>query len=91
MTKAEKIKQTLKETKERRKNLRPVVYQLKIQNLSKVREEKLNRVFLEANSLKQEALTSKSEGGAHFFSFFGGLENEVKPKRRPGLWKEGTV
>jgi putative transposase len=51
MTKAEKIKQTLKETKERRKNLRPVVYQLKIQNLSKVREEKLNRVFLEAKWL----------------------------------------
>jgi putative transposase len=51
MTKAEKIKQTLKETKERRKNLSPVVYQLKIQNLSKVREEKLNRVFLEAKWL----------------------------------------
>jgi putative transposase len=45
MTKAEKIKQALKETKERRKNLRPVVYQLKIQNLSKVREEKLNAVY----------------------------------------------
>ena len=51
MTKAEKIKQTLKETKERRKNLKPVVYQLKIQNLSKVREEKFNRVFLEAKWL----------------------------------------
>lgn len=51
MTKGEKIKQTLKETKERRKNLKPVVYQLKIQNLSKVREEKLNRVFLEAKWL----------------------------------------
>jgi putative transposase len=51
MTKAEKIKQTLKETKERRKNLSPVVYQLKIQNLSRVREEKLNRVFLEAKWL----------------------------------------
>ncbi len=51
MTKAEKIKQTLKETKERRKNLKPVVYQLKIQNLSRVREEKLNRVFLEAKWL----------------------------------------
>jgi putative transposase len=51
MTKAEKIKQTLKETKERRMSLSPVVYQLKIQNLSKVREEKLNRVFLEAKWL----------------------------------------
>jgi putative transposase len=51
MTKAEKIKQTIKETKERRRSLCPVVYQLKIQNLSKVREEKLNRVFLEAKWL----------------------------------------
>jgi putative transposase len=51
MTKAEKIKQTIKETKERRKSLCPVVYQLKIQNLSKAKEEKLNRVFLEAKWL----------------------------------------
>jgi putative transposase len=51
MAKAEKIKQTIKETKERRKNLIPVVYQLKIQNLSKAKEEKLNRVFLEAKWL----------------------------------------
>jgi len=50
-TKAEKIKQTIKETKERRKNLRPVVYQLKIQNLSDTKKEKLNRVFLEAKWL----------------------------------------
>ena len=51
MTKAEKVKQTIKETKERRKNLIPVVYQLKIQNLSKTKEEKLGRVFLEAKWL----------------------------------------
>jgi Transposase and inactivated derivatives len=51
VTKADKIKQTIKETKERRKNLRPVVYQLKIQNLSDTKEEKLNRVFLEAKWL----------------------------------------
>jgi putative transposase len=50
-TKAEKIKQTIKETKERRKNLVPAIYQLKIQNLSKAKEEKLNRVFLEAKWL----------------------------------------
>jgi len=50
-TKSEKIKQSIKETKERRKNLRPVVYQLKIQNLSDTKEEKLNRVFLEAKWL----------------------------------------
>jgi len=51
VTKAEKIKQTLKETKERRKNLKPVVYQMKIQNLSDTKEEKLNRAFLEAKWL----------------------------------------
>jgi putative transposase len=51
MTKAEKIKQAIKETKERRKNLVPVIYQLKIQNLSKTKEEKLGRVFLEAKWL----------------------------------------
>jgi len=51
MTKAERIKQTLKETKERRKRLSPVVYQLKIQNLSKIGEENLNIVFLEAKWL----------------------------------------
>jgi putative transposase len=51
MTKVEKIKQTIKETKERRKNLVPVIYQLKIQNLSKTKEEKLGRVFLEAKWL----------------------------------------
>jgi len=51
MTKAEKIKQIIKETKERRKNLIPVIYQLKIQNLSKSKEEKLGRIFLEAKWL----------------------------------------
>lgn len=38
MTKAEKIKQTRQQTKERRKNQIPVVYQLKI-NLSSVSKE----------------------------------------------------
>jgi putative transposase len=51
MTKAEKIKQKIKETKERRKSLSPLVYQLKIQNLSKIGEENLNIVFLEAKWL----------------------------------------
>jgi putative transposase len=51
MTKVEKIKQTIKEIKERRESLSPVVYQLKIQNLSRAKEEKLNRVFLEAKWL----------------------------------------
>jgi len=48
MNKAERIKNTLQETKERRKTQRPVVFQLKLQNLSKQRIEKLKRAFLEA-------------------------------------------
>ena len=51
MTKAEKIKATLQATKERRKAQRPVTYALKIQNLSRQKEERLNRVFLEAKWL----------------------------------------
>ncbi|ACM61498.1 transposase [Caldicellulosiruptor bescii] len=53
MTKAEKIKQTRQQTKERRKNQIPVVYQLKI-NLSSVSKEtknKLSKLFLEAKWL----------------------------------------
>lgn len=50
--KAEKIKQTLKETKERRKNQVCRVYQLKLQNLSKKDIEKLDRLFLEAKWLR---------------------------------------
>ena len=46
--KNEKIKAAIQETKERRKNQTPVVVQLKIQNLSKKKEEELKRVFLEA-------------------------------------------
>ncbi len=50
MTKAEKIKQTLHETKERRKNQIPVVYQLKINldSISKTTKDKLFKLFLEA-------------------------------------------
>lgn len=51
MTKAERIKDTLRETKERRKTQRPVVYQLKLQNLSCKKEELLRRAFLEAKWL----------------------------------------
>jgi putative transposase len=51
MDKAEKIKRTLQETKERRKGQRPVVFQLKLQNLSKKKEEDLRRAFLEAKWL----------------------------------------
>jgi putative transposase len=49
--KAEKIKRALQETKERRKGQRPAVFQLKLQNLSKKKEEDLRRAFLEAKWL----------------------------------------
>jgi putative transposase len=49
--KAEKIKKALQATKERRKGQRPVVFQLKLQNLSKEKERDLRRVFLEAKWL----------------------------------------
>ena len=51
MDKAEKIKRALQETKERRKGQRPVVFQLKLQNLSREKEEDLRRAFLEAKWL----------------------------------------
>jgi putative transposase len=51
VNKAEKIKRSLQETKERRKGQRPVVFQLKLQNLSKKKEEDLRRAFLEAKWL----------------------------------------
>ena len=46
-----KIRQTLKETKEKRKHQVARVYQLKLQNLSKSDIKKLNRLFLEAKWL----------------------------------------
>jgi putative transposase len=51
VNKAEKIKSALRETKERRKGQRPVVFQLKLQNLSKEKERDLRRAFLEAKWL----------------------------------------
>jgi len=50
MTKAERIKKTLRETKERRKTQRVFVYELKLQNLSKRKVALLERAFLEANT-----------------------------------------
>jgi hypothetical protein len=41
VNKAEKIKKALQETKERRKGQRPVVFQLKLQNLSREKETEL--------------------------------------------------
>jgi len=49
--KAQKIRETLSATRQRRKNQVPRVYQLKLQNLSKDDERKLNRLFLEAKWL----------------------------------------
>ncbi len=46
-----KIRQTLKETREKRKHQVARVYQLKLQNLSRSDIEKLNRLFLEAKWL----------------------------------------
>jgi putative transposase len=51
MTKAEQIKNTLQETRQRREVQRPVVYQLKLQNLSKRKSEALRKAFLEAKWL----------------------------------------
>ncbi len=48
MTKSEKIKQSLKQTKEKRKFQTPKVFQLKLQNLSKADLDTLERLFLEA-------------------------------------------
>jgi len=53
VTKAEKIKQTLQQTKEKRKNQIPVVYQLKINlnSVSKGTKDKLSKLFLQAKWL----------------------------------------
>jgi len=51
VSKAEKIKSTLQETKERRKTQRVVVYQLKLQNLSQHKEDLLSRALAEAKWL----------------------------------------
>jgi transposase len=53
MTKAEKIKRALQQTKERRKNQIPAVYQLKINlnSVSKEIQDKLFKLFLEAKWL----------------------------------------
>jgi len=51
MRKAERIKETLKQTKERRKNQVCKVYQLKLQNLSIADVETFARMFLEAKWL----------------------------------------
>jgi len=51
MTKAERIKNTRRETKERRRTQRVFVYELKLQNLSKRKVALLERAFLEAKWL----------------------------------------
>ena len=52
MQKNELIKDSLKETKERRKTQSPKVYQLKLQDLSEKDIEILDRLFLEAKWLR---------------------------------------
>jgi len=49
--KAEKIRNTLKQTREKRKGQIPRVYQVKLQNLSARDKETLDRLFLEAKWL----------------------------------------
>jgi transposase len=49
--KAEKIRNTLKQTREKRKHQVPRVYQVKLQNLSAKDREMLDRLFLEAKWL----------------------------------------
>lgn len=51
MTKAERIRKTLQQTRQRRKTQKPVVYELKLQNLSKRKSEILREAFLEAKWL----------------------------------------
>ncbi len=51
MVKVEKIKQKIKQTKEKRKSQLPIVIQCKLQNLSKRKRELLERLFLEAKWL----------------------------------------
>ncbi|HHW18663.1 MAG TPA: transposase [Firmicutes bacterium] len=51
MTKTEQIKKTLQETRQRREAQKPVVYELKLQNLTKKKEGLLKRAFLEAKWL----------------------------------------
>jgi putative transposase len=51
MTKAEKIKLSLNQTRQKRKHQRPITYQLKLQNLTKSKRDILDRLFLEAKWL----------------------------------------
>jgi len=58
VNKSEKVKNALQQTKERRKKQRPVVFQLKLQNLSKKKKEDLKRAFLEAKWLYNRLVSS---------------------------------
>ena len=60
MTRAEKIKETFRETKERRKTQIAKTYCLKLQNISKAKEEKLLRAFLEAKWLYNWAIKQEN-------------------------------
>lgn len=63
ITKAEKIKNTLQETEKRRKTQKAVVYQLKLQNLSRKKEELLKKAFVEAKWLYNWLVSDKERLG----------------------------
>jgi putative transposase len=50
-TKAERVRESLRATRERRRSQRPVVYQLKLQGLSKAKRRRLDQAFREAKWL----------------------------------------
>lgn len=56
MTKTEKIKETLLQTKQKRQNQKPVTYQFKLQVKTKKRKTLLNKVFTEAKWLYNHIL-----------------------------------
>lgn len=56
MTRAEKIRETLLQTKQKRQNQKPVTYQLKLQVKTKKRKTLLNRAFTEARWLYNHIL-----------------------------------
>lgn len=56
MEKVEKIKQKIKQTKEKRKTQTPIVIQCKLQNLSKKKIELLEKLFLEALNIQKNRL-----------------------------------
>ena len=65
-SKVQVIRKAIQETRQRRKNQKVVVYQLKLQNLSERKQELLARVFAEAKWLYNYLVSdiSKEKGAA---------------------------